>query len=226
MLGDALLHAAVLDVKRLQSVRFRGTYADLLVDRIYQPAASFFLDELYGDRDYTQRDAQFARIAGAIERLFPAQVAGTAATLAQLHAMTEDLDVQMARVWLQQAGLTDSAQRYALAWRAVGRQDERASQLDAVVRLGGELARLTRTPGLRTMLRMMRGPASAAGLSALQRFLEEGFDTFSGMARERGAAERFLETVRDREAALMRLLYQGDLVACETELRRTLGQAP
>ena len=44
----------------------------------YAAAARFFLDELYSDKDYADRDAQFARIAGAIEKLFPAQVARTA----------------------------------------------------------------------------------------------------------------------------------------------------
>jgi len=224
---DGPLQDALLQIKRLQSRRFSGTYADLLAGGPFAPAARFFLEELYGDRDYTRRDEQFARIAGAIEKLFPAHVAGTAAALAQLHGMTEDLDMQMARLWrAQQAGDLPSSRRYAIAWRDLGRRDERERQLDAVVALGQELARLTRLPGLRTMLRMMRGPANAAGLADLQRFLEEGFDTFAGMARRRGAVEEFLRTVQDRERRLFSLLYEQDLVAAETELERTLGQAP
>ena len=31
------------------------------------------LNELNSDKDYTQRDAQFVRIAGPLERLFPLQ---------------------------------------------------------------------------------------------------------------------------------------------------------
>ena len=81
-------------------------------------------------------------------------------------------------------------------------------------------------PGLRTMLRMMRGPASAAGLADLQRFLEEGFDTFAAMSRQRGAVEQFLRTLQERERQLFTLLDDADLVACETALARILGQAP
>jgi hypothetical protein len=154
-------------------------------------------------------------------------VAGTAAALAQLHAMTEDLDMQMARLWrLQGAGGLPRSRRYAMAWQELGRRDERERQLDSVLALGHELARLTRLPGLRTMLRMMRVPANAAGLADLQRFLEEGFDTFAGMARRRGGVEDFLSTVQERERQLFSLLYDQDLVACETELDRLLGQAP
>jgi hypothetical protein len=222
--SDPLLRQALGEVKRLQSRRFSGLYADLLRGGTYAEGARFFLQELYGERDYAQRDEQFARIAGAIERLFPAQVGGTAARLAQVHALTEDLDLQLARQWLLVPG--PEASRYVSAWRAMGREPDRQLQLRAVVELGHELARLTRAPGLRTMLRMMRGPATAAGLAQLQAFLEGGFDTFAGMARQRGAAEVFLQTVGEREQALMQLLFHGDVVASETELVRILGQAP
>jgi hypothetical protein len=221
---DPAVGHALHAVKLFQSKRFSGTYADLLRDRTYASAAGFFLQELYGERDYAQRDEQFARIAGAIERLFPANVARTAAQLAQLHALTEDLDLQMARHWASSSDVSPVGQ-YAQAWRRVGREDDRRRQLDSVVALGNQLSHLTRTPGLRTMLRMMRAPATAAGLGALQSFLETGFDTFSRMSRQPRAAELFLQTVQEREAALIDLLFGADPVACETELGRILGQA-
>src|SRR6478609_5739072 len=88
--------AAVSAVKGFQSRRFSGTYADLLAGGSYAAAARFFLEELYNDRDYAERDAQFARIAGAMEKLFPRDVADTAAALAELHALTESMDQAMA----------------------------------------------------------------------------------------------------------------------------------
>ena len=218
------LGAALGEVKRVQSRRFAGTYADLLGGGPYADAARFFLVELYSDKDYAERDAQFARIAGAIERLFPDQVAGTAVALAELHALTEELDQAMAVAWLTHGGA--EAQRYVAAWREVGRRPDREGQLRVVLDIGQQMARLTRTKGLRMMLKMMRGPAAAAGLGALQRFLECGFDTFGAMARRPGGAEEFLDTIEVREAALMTLLFDAGLVACETELARTLGQAP
>jgi hypothetical protein len=215
--------AAVARVKRVQAQRFQGTYADLLARGPYSAAARFFLQELYGERDYAERDAQFARIARAIETLFPHDVADTAAALAQLHALTESLDHAMAGA----LGMTtdDEITAYVSAWKAVGRRDDRLRQLEMVMAVGLEMTRMTRLPGLRLMLRMMRGPAAAAGLSALQRFLESGFDTFAAMAKRRGDAERFLETIREREQRVMDLLFDADRVACETETRRLLGQA-
>ena len=224
--ADAGLASALKQVKKVQSRRFAGTYADLLGRGPYIAAARFFLEELYSDKDYAERDAQFARIAGAIERLFPAQVSSTAVALAELHALTEELDQAMAGAWvaLGDMGQTD-AQRYAAAWRKVGRRADRENQLRVVLRIGLEMARLTRTPGLRMMLKMMRAPANAAGLGSLQRFLEIGFDTFGAMVR-RGGAQDFLGTIEARETELIAMLFDADLVACETELAATLGQAP
>lgn len=223
---DTGLGAAIGEIKRLQSRRFAGTYPDLLQSGRHAAAARFFLEELYSDKDYAERDAQFARIAGAIEKFFPAQVAQTAVTLARLHALTEELDQAMGIAWGRlPSDAVDPAERYVAAWRAVCRREDRIRQLEVVLGVGDEMVRLTRAPGLRVMLRMMRAPAAAAGLGSLQRFLESGFDTFAAMARQPGSAEAFLAAIRERESALVDLLFDADLVACETHLRRTLGQA-
>ena len=179
------LGAAVGQVKRVQSRRFAGTYSDLLAGGPYAAPALFFLTELYSDKDYAERDAQFSRIAGAIEKFFPQQVVTTAVALAELHALTEELDQAMALVWLAQEGdETSDARRYALAWREVGRREDREGQLTVVLRIGEE------------------------------------------MARRPGGAEQFLRIIETRESALLKLLFDTALVACETSLARTLGQAP
>lgn len=223
--AEPALRRAVVAVKGLQARRFAGTYDDMLRGGPFAQPARFFLEELYSDKDYADRDQQFARIAGAIERFFPAPVVETSVGLARLHALTEDLDHTMGREWLAQAEDTGEAHRYVTAWRGVGRRPDREAQLDSVLAIGHDMIRLTRTPGLRTMLKMMRAPAAAAGLASLQRFLETGFDTFAAMTRG-DAAQRFLRTIADRETALVARLFDEEAVACETQLAQTLGQAP
>jgi hypothetical protein len=104
------------------------------------------------------------------------------------------------------------------AWRGVGERAEREQQLASVMKLGQDLTRFTRMPGLRMMLRMMRKPPRPRP-GGLQHFLETGFDTFGEMARRRGAVEHFLSTVHEREATLMQALFDGDPVACGTQWR-------
>ena len=223
--GDPVLGAAVGTVKTLQARRFRGTYADLMGSPSFGPAARFFLEELYSDTDYTDRDLQFGRIAGTLQTMFPQPVVNTAVALAVLHAQTEGLDQEMGRAWLVHADAASDAARYIAAWRTVDQRHARQQQMQRVLALGTDLARLTRTPGLRMMLRMMRGPANAAGMGALQKFLEAGFDTFGQLARQRGGVEQFLATIEQRERALMDLLFDADPVTCGTQLNHTLGQA-
>jgi hypothetical protein len=224
--ANPALEAGVMEIKRLQSRRFAGTYADLLDHEAYRDAATFFLEELYSDKDYAGRDAQFSRVAGAIERMFPSQVVQTAVAMAELHSLTEELDQAMALAWLGHSDESLSPpHRYILAWREVGRRVDRDNQLAAVLAIGRQMIRLTRTSGLRMLLKMMRGPAAAAGLGSLQGFLEAGFDTFGAMAGRGAGAAEFLSTIEAREAELLRTLFDADLVACETELAATLGQA-
>ncbi len=218
------LAQALLAIKQLQAQRFAGTYPDLLADATFAPSATFFLEELYSARDYSARDAQFARIAGALERTFPEAVLATVRTLAALHLQTETLDLAMAQAWCQ-CPTGSAPQRYLNAWRSVGQRASRDWQLATVLDIGLTLGRLTRKPGLRLMLKMMHKPAELAGLGALQAFLESGFDHFSGMARARAVAH-FLDTIRSRESAWIERLFASDPVTCETELTQTLGFAP
>ncbi|MDQ7743779.1 FFLEELY motif protein [Hydrogenophaga pseudoflava] len=211
---SAGLDAAVSTVKRLQAQRFRGTYADVLAHRAQGPAARFFLDELYGDHDFGQRDAQFGRIAGAIERLFPEAVAELSIDLAEMHALTETLDHTMATHWLELAPEQPAAKRYVQAWRATGRREARERQLGVVGHMGVELQRLTRNKSLLMMLKMMRRPAQAAGLSELQRFLEAGFAAFAQM----GDARSFLSIIAERERRWIDTLFDAELSACAAAL--------
>lgn len=224
-LADRELLQASADVKRFQARRFRATYADVLASPRYKTAAAFFLHELYSDRDYAERDQQFARIASTIAKLFPQAVVNTAAALAEVHALTEQLDDLMARQWLaslKSAPELDENMRYIACWRQVGDMQARHKQLEVVLLLGRELNRLTRMPGLRTLLKMMRHPAAVAGLSSLQGFLEAGFDAFAGM---RGADD-FLNLIEVRETEWIATLFDDDTVTCETKLGNLLGSYP
>lgn len=202
-------------LKAYQQRRFAHTYADLLATPRYGAAARFFLDELYGPSDFSHRDAQFARVVPALVRLFPRDVVATVATLAGLHALSEQLDSAMAHAL---DGPEVDALAYVAAWRSVGHAREREQQVALTLDVGRELDTLTRKPLLRHSLRMMRGPARAAGLSALQGFLESGFDTFLAM---RGAQE-FLSTVSTREHALLSALFDAEDAAAF----KALGQLP
>ena len=206
--ADAVFGQRVAAIKHYQHERFSHTYADLLANKRYGGAARFFLEDLYGPSDFSERDVQFARVVPALLRLFPKELVATVAELAALHALSERLDSAMARN-LPASGSAVSGDRYALAWRAVGDASARERQIALMVSIGTALDRYTHNMLLRHSLRLMRGPAQAAGLAALQRFLETGFDTFRAM----GGAQDFLSTIASRERDLCALLFDGGQVA-------------
>ena len=200
--ADPLLVTRTAELKRYQQRRFAKTYVDLLASPRYGAAARFFLEDLYGPKDFTERDAQFARVVPAMVRLFPSELVETVAELASLHALTERLDSAMAATLLQTTPI--GARDYAAAWRATERPDLRERQIMLTVAIGASIDRLTRKPLLRRTLHLMRGPARAAGLGALQAFLESGFDTFKAM----NGADEFLAIVASRERALAAVLFK------------------
>ena len=214
------LDAKVAALKAYQQRRFSHTYADLLRSPRYGSASRFFLDELYGPSDFTRRDAQFARVVPALVRLFPKEIVATVATLAELHALSETLDTAMAMQLERDAvdGLD-----YIGAWQATGREADREKQISLTLDVAGRLDRFTRRVLVRNSLRLMRGPARAAGLVELQRFLETGFDTFRAM----NGAQEFIATVSVRERALTSALFEATLSAsAEPSVTHALALLP
>lgn len=208
---DVALNERVRAIKQFQHARFERSYADFLVDPRYGGAARFFLDDLYGPEGDAERDGQFARVVPALLRLFPNEIVGTVADLAALHALSERLDSAMARAL---PGSQVNGADYGQAWREVGEPAARERQIDLMVSIGTALDRHTRNTLMRHSLRLMRGPAQAAGLAALQRFLETGFETFRTM---RGA-EVFLATIARRERALSKLLFEGGALPGDVQI--------
>lgn len=199
---DGDLQRAVQAIKTYQHGRFRRTYADLMAGGRYVHAAEFFLNDLYGPEDFTQRDDQFARVVPAIGHLFPHEILVTVLALSELHALSERLDSAMGRAHGSAVAVSDGS--YAAAWRQVGQPAERERQIVLMLDVGRALDRYTRSALLRHSLRLMRGPAHAAGLGALQGFLERGFDTF----REMRGAEDFLALIAQRERELAARLFE------------------
>jgi len=199
---DQDLRARVEAVKRYQHARFMHDYAALLSDPRYARAARFFLEELYSPGDFAGRDAEFERVVPWMARLLPSDLMRTISDLIELHALTEELDQDMA-VALRSAALDDRI--YREAWLKVGRRRDRERQLKLLLAVGGELDRHTRGKALAATLRMMRRPAHAMGLGRLQAFLEVGLAAFAEM---RGA-QAFLRKIELNEARVIEILFGG-----------------
>ena len=198
---DPALLAARGAVKHFQSARLAAPHADLLAAPATRQAALFFLNELYGSPDLSQRDADLERVIPTMQKVLPLHALETITRAVLLDALSERLDTAMA----QRLGAVFSAQEYAAAYRSTATPADRASQLNLIQDLGDSLCELVRIPFLAATLGLMRGPARLAGLGELQRFLEHGFTTFKQMARP----ATFVKTITGRERQVMENLYAG-----------------
>lgn len=200
--ADPALAQRVDSVKRYQHRRFESDYADLLASERYGQAARFFLDDLYGPADYSARDAQFARIVPALRRLLPRELLATVVQLVELHALSEELDHAMAR--RVSGGVALDHRAYRSAWQQVGRREARMQQVDLTLAVGRALDLHAHKPLLGTTLRLMHGPAQAAGLGQLQSFLQRGLVAFKSM---RGA-DAFLSRIGEHERQMIDQLFE------------------
>lgn len=206
--ADPSTAARVADLKRWQARRLALTHADLLAEPRYSAAARFFLDDLYGAKDFSRRDAELERVLPRVVRVLPEAALATLADAVELDALSEDLDVELARV-LAESGVRDLDEAaYATAYRSSATPAERERQLDLVLSIGRSLDRLVHAPLVGRLLRAMATPARLAGVPSMHDFLTRGFAAFRAI----GSAADFLGRIDARERAVLRSLFAGQTV--------------
>jgi len=198
-----------LRLRGWQADRLARTYPDLLASPRYGRAARFFLEDLYGPKDYAERDDEVGRILPSMTRLLPAGAVRTLGLAVELDCLSEALDagiIDALRSAAAQGGdLRIDARRYADAYRSCQNRPDRERQIRLVREIGESLDALARKPLVAKAIELMRGPAHLAGLGELHEFLERGFFAFRDM---QGAAG-FLDTIERRERRILEQLFAG-----------------
>lgn len=195
-------------LQQWQAKRLERSFEGFLRAPEQRPAAHFFLTDVYGDRDFRQRDADIARVIPKMQRLLPAALLETIADGIELAALSHAFDLRMAQVlhdWMPAVQPLEAAM-YAKAYRQAGYPRLRARQIQLIDDVGQGLALALRMPGVGRLLKLSRLPARAAGLGELQSFLERGVAAFSGL----GDPAVFLMQIRQSETAVMQRLFAGD----------------
>ena len=194
-------------LKAWQAERLARTHADLLESERYGPAGEFFMEDVYGARDFSQRDHDVLRVYESMHRLLPRPMLHALELVIELNALTHELDERLLDVLVDELGVTDeiTAEQYAEAYRIADNQAERRRQIDLIDELGREIEALVRKPAVGLALKLARVPARIAGWHELQDFFERGFAAFKHM---RGADE-FLTTILGRERRILDRIYAG-----------------
>jgi hypothetical protein len=198
---DIGLLQRVNQVKQWQAKRLATTHADLLSSARHGQAAQFFLSDLYGTKDVSRRDAELVRVIPVMQRFLPEPALAVLARAAQLDALSEQLDMQLANQLTSQTEPSSALDQnsYQRAYLAVHQTNEtaRPQQMDLVIQVGSVLDTLVRKPLLGGLLKTMAPAAHAAGFDAMHDFLSRGFLAFKKM----NGAREFLQIIDSRERA-------------------------
>ena len=187
-----------------QAARLAKTHADLLASPQFNIAATFFLSDLYGPKDFSERDTEMEKVLPIMTTMLPVSGLRTLLLAVEVDALSERFDAEMVAVLgkrLDQDGL--ALDDYAAAYRQVGDRDGRELQIRLIGETGEALDALAHKTFAGAALKLMHGPAQLAGLGELHAFLERGFNAFRSLRR----ADEFLETIVQRERELMVSLF-------------------
>ncbi len=197
----------VAKLRTWQAQRLTDSFADLHASERYAEAMRFFINDLYTATGFAQRDEELERIEPILVRLLPAHLIETTGRTMELQALSEELDIALARV-LERDYAPDtpiSVDSYAHAYRECDNRLERTQQIDLLYEIGSHLDWVVTKPYIYAALRLCRIPARAAGLGVLQNFLENAFHAYRSM----NGAKWFLETITSRERQVMENLFAG-----------------
>ncbi len=190
-----------------QARRLAATYEDFAARARYRDAVHFFLNDLYGPGDFSQRDTDLKKVLPVMTRMLPEAALLALTDALELHALTMEFDRAMLGVLQDELGMSDALDPtlWVQAYQRCGRRAERERQIALTVSAGRQLEQVVEKPLVYSLVRLARGPAKAAGFGALQDFVERGFKAFRSM---RGASE-FIDAVEQRELRLLEDLFTG-----------------
>ncbi|GGW95046.1 FFLEELY motif protein [Alteromonas halophila] len=200
------LSGAIAQLQEWQCQRLLASHHDLASQPHYQQAMAFFVDELYGPKDFSQRDADLARVIPKLAKVLPDKALRALDDALALNALSYDLDMKVCQsLAAAQPGENQpviNRETYACAYREVGERDKREQQIALIEHLGGELADVINIRGIGMLIKFARRPAKLAGLLTLHEFLERGYNAFHAI----GDVHSFIDPVMRRERVLMEAL--------------------
>lgn len=195
---------AIMQLAQWQSNRLLETYSDLVAQPRYREAMLFFKEDMYAPKDFSKRDSEAQKVIPMMVRIVPSNMVETLESVMELNALTMQLDDQLAMA-IKGLGHIEhiTAEHYAEGYRVCDNYDTRVHQIELLVKLGQAVSKYVTMPYIATTLKMMGGPASMMGLSALHEFFKRGYGGFKKI----GDTDAFLSEIQFREMQILNNVF-------------------
>ena len=200
----AEIMSTIRAVQSWQCKRLLVTHQHMYQQKRFKPAVEFFINELYGPYDFSQRDKDIARIVPKMSKFLPDKALQSLASALHLNTLSFELDFDLARKLVNTEINRDT---YASAYVSCDNIANRQQQIDYIRTLGHDLADVVKMKGISSLLFISRKPAKMAGVLALHEFLETGYKAFKKL----GNVEDFILPVIDKEQQLLRQLADPNI---------------
>lgn len=185
-----------------QTNRLLATHDDLWNSKRFRPPMQFFADEIYGPKDFSERDVELARAAPKMAKVIPEKGLQSLQTAIRLNRLSLELDLALAQSLQERTLNRDS---YFECYRQSGSRAQREEQIELLEALSFDLPAVVKTPGISVVLKLSRKPAKLAGVGSLHAFLEDGFNSFKKV----GDVNDFINPVITREKEMLNALFSA-----------------
>jgi len=192
-----------LALQIFQANRLRRDYRDLAEVPQYEPVGAFFFDEMYGPRDFADRDAQGKRLQHFLH-LVPGVHLRDVEEVLELLELTYRLDDGLAHIMFGRAvGVGFDEPTYEWLYREADNYDERLRQLRLVDNSLRNVFRLSRSGLLGLALHRSRLVARLVGIEVVHDFLTKGYDALRPVSQ----IDTFADTIYNRELQRLNRIY-------------------
>lgn len=203
IIAEQNLTQTIRNLQSWQTKRLLITHDDLWQSKRFKPAMQFFVDELYGPKDFSQRDLELARVVPKMAKLLPEGAMLSLDAALRLNCLSLELDIAM----VQQLGDEEiNRNSYFRCYRQSDNPSKREEQIKLLENLGLDLAQVVKISGISAILMLSRKPAKVAGVASLHGFLEKGFKSFKKL----GNVNDFIDPVVNREREMMQSLFSAN----------------
>jgi hypothetical protein len=194
------LTETIRELQTWQTKRLLVTHDDLWRSKRFKPAMQFFIDEIYGPKDFSQRDIELARMVPNMAKVLPNKGLKSLQAALRLNSLSLELDIAL----VKELGSKEiNRSNYFTCYRQSDNQAKREEQIQLLGKLGLDLAQVVKITGISAILMLARKPAKIAKVESLHRFLEKGFKSFKKL----GEVHDFIDPIINRERELMHSLF-------------------
>ncbi len=194
------LQHSIRGLQEWQTKRLLSSHADFWHQKRSKPAMQFFIDEIYGSKDFSDRDIEIAGVVPKLVKVLPDKAVAALHEALRLNSLSLALDLRMVAELKNKPVDRDN---YYKAYQQCNNLEMREEQILLIEKLGLRLAQVVKIRGVSIILKLARKPAQVAGVENLHHTLEQGFHAFAKL----GNVHDFIDPIIQRERTMMKALF-------------------